>query len=63
MKKYYQPLDLTLKDQTFHGNQIQPMDSKQVKQQLDDGTNLEEVDVKFLLTTLKSIHTACIIEF
>ena len=63
--KYYQPFDLTVNGYAkrymksrFHG-----WYSSQVKQQLDDGVNIEDVQVTLQLTKLKPIHAAWVVDF
>ena len=65
LTKHYQPLDLTVnghakrylknKFSTWYGNQI--------SKQLDEDVNIDAVDVKLRLTTLKPLHTQWIGDF
>ena len=56
MRKYYQPLDLTVNEYVKrYGNQI--------LKQFDKGDNIDIVDVKILLTTLDLLHVQWFVNF
>jgi len=53
MMKYYQPLDLTVNRHAkrFFKSKISTWYADQISKQLNEGVTIDEVDVKFRLTT------------
>ena len=64
MTIYYQPLDLTVNGyaKRYLKSRFHEWYSSQVKQQLDDGVNIEDVQVTLQLTKLKPIHAAWVVD-
>ena len=58
MTKYYQPLDLTVNGHArrYLKNNFSTWYGDQISKQLDEGVNIDAVDVKLRLTTLKPLH-------
>ena len=58
MTNYYQPLDCTTNkwEKDFLKAKFSTWFSKQVQSQLDKGIALEDIDIKFQLTTMKLLH-------
>ena len=62
---YYHSLHLTFKSyaKRYMKNKFNSWYSGQVKQQLDSGVSLEDVNVKLQHTTIKALHASWLIEF
>ena len=58
MTNYYQPLDCTTNKwaKDFLKAKFSTWFAKQVQNHLDNGTALEDIDIKFQLTTMKPLH-------
>ena len=58
MTNYYQPLDCTTKKwaKDFLNAKFSTWFSKQVQKHLDKGIALEDIDIRFQLTTMKPLH-------
>ena len=65
MTSIFQPLDLTVNGyaKRYYKKVFNEWYTDQVFQQLDDGKDLEEIDVKLQLTTLKPLHAQWLTEF
>jgi len=64
MTKYYQVLDSTVNKyaKAFARKKFNEWYAKEIHRQLDDGTPLEEVDVKLRLSVMKPIHAHWMVE-
>ena len=64
MTHIFQPLDLSTNGwaKTFMKNKFALWYAEQIQIQLNDGVPLDEVSVKFLLTTMKPLHAKWLIE-
>ena len=65
MTKYYQPLDLMVNGHAKHylKNKFSTWYRNQILKQLDEGVNIDAVDVKLRLTTLKPLHAQWVVDF
>ena len=65
MTKFYQPLDLRVNGyaKRFIAKKFNGWYSNQISKQLEDGKCLEEVDIKFRLSILKSLHAGWVVDF
>ena len=65
MDQYYQPLDLTVNGHAkkFMKNKFSNWYANQITKQLDEGTKIDEVNVKLHLSTLKPLHAGLVVEF
>ena len=64
MTNYYQPLDCTTNKwaKNFLKAKFSTWFSKQVQKHLDKGIALEDIDVRFQLTTMKPLHANWLID-
>ena len=64
MTNYYQPLDCTINKWTkdFLKAKFSTWFSKQVQKHLDKGIALEDIDIRFQLTTMKPLHANWLID-
>ena len=65
MTHMFQPLDLTVNKhcKTFLKNLFSEWYSRQIENVLPLGKNIEDVNIQFLLTTLKPLHAKWLLEF
>ena len=65
MTKFYQPLDLTVNGQAkrFFKSKFSAWYADQISKQLNEGVKIDEVDVKFRLTTMKPLHAQWVVDF
>ena len=65
MRKYYQPLHLTVNEyvKRFLKNKFSTWYGNQILKQLDKDDNIDTVDVKILLTTLDLSHVQWVVNF
>ena len=65
MTHMFQPLDLTVNKhcKTFLKNLFSEWYSRQIENELPLGKNIEDVNIQFLLTTLKPLHAKWLLEF
>ena len=65
MTNLLQPLDLTVNSyaKTFCRKRFNHWYMEQITEQLDNGKQIEEVDVKLQLTRLKPLHAKWLVEF
>ena len=64
MTHFFQPLDLTVNESAkkFMKNRFIVYYSTSVKQQLDGGKQLEDVEVDFRLTVIKPLHASWLVD-
>ena len=65
MTKSYQPLDLTVNGHAkrFFKSKFSVWYAEQISKQLNEGVKIDEVDAKFRLTTMKSLHAQWVVDF
>ena len=65
MTKFYQPLDLTVNGHAkrFFKSKFSAWYADQISKQLNEGVKIDEVDVKFRLTTMKPLHAQWVVDF
>ena len=65
MIKLYQPLDLTVNGHAkrFFTSKFSVWYAEQISKQLNEGVKIDEVDVKFRLTTMKPLHAQWVVDF
>jgi hypothetical protein len=65
MTKFYQPLDLTVNGHAkrFFKNKFNTWYGNQISKQLDEGVEIDAVDVKLRLSTLKPLHAQWVVDF
>ena len=65
MTKHHQPLNLTVNGHAkcCLKNKFSTWYDNQILKQLDDGTNIDAVDVNLRLTTLKPLHAHWVVNF
>ena len=65
MTHIFQPLDLTVNKhcKSFLKNRFSEWYSQQIENQLAAGKNIEEIDVKFKLTTIKPLYAKWLVEY
>ena len=65
MTKFYQPLDLTVNGHAkrFFKSKFSAWYADQISKQLNEGVKIDELDVKFRLTTMKPLHAQWVVDF
>ena len=65
MTHLFQPLDLTVNKhcKSFLKNRFSEWYSHQIENQLAAGKKIEEIDIKFKLTTIKPLHAKWVVEY
>ena len=65
MTKYYQPLDLTISGhaKNYLKNKFSTVYGNQISKQLDEGRDIDAMDVKLRLTALKPLHAQWVVDF
>ena len=65
MTKFYQPLDLTINghEKRFFKSKFSAWYADQISKQLNEDVKIDEVDVKFRLTTMKPLHAQWVVDF
>ena len=65
MTRSYQPLNLTVNGspKRFIAKKFNSWYSQQISEELESGKPLEEIDIKLRLSTLKSLHAVCVVDF
>ena len=65
MTKFYQPLDLTVNGHAkrFFKSKFSAWYADQISKQLNEGVKIDEMDVKFRLTTMKPLHAQWVVDF
>ena len=65
MTKFYQPLDVTVNGHAkrFFKSKFSAWYADQISKQLNEGVKIDEVNVKFHLTTMKPLHAQWVVDF